>query len=67
MTTLVEPAIAAVGLRKSFGDHVVLDGLDLSVPKRTACSPARRTLRLMADLHHLDRREGRRRAAEVVP
>jgi ABC-2 type transport system ATP-binding protein len=29
------PAIATAGLRKSFGDHVVLDGLDLDVPKGT--------------------------------
>jgi ABC-2 type transport system ATP-binding protein len=28
-------AIAAKGLRKSFGDHVVLDGIDLSVPEGT--------------------------------
>jgi len=32
------PAIAATGLRKSFGDHVVLDGLDLSVPPGTVFS-----------------------------
>jgi ABC-2 type transport system ATP-binding protein len=25
-------AIAVSGLRKAFGDHVVLDGIDLSVP-----------------------------------
>ena len=29
------PAIAAAGLRKSFGDQVVLDGLDLTVPPGT--------------------------------
>jgi ABC-2 type transport system ATP-binding protein len=29
------PAIAATGLRKSFGDQVVLDGLDLAVPPGT--------------------------------
>ncbi len=29
------PAIAATGLRKSFGDQVVLDGLDLNVPPGT--------------------------------
>jgi ABC-2 type transport system ATP-binding protein len=30
-----QPAIAVTGLRKSFGDHVVLDGLDLTVPRGT--------------------------------
>src|ERR1700728_5151665 len=29
------PAIAAAGLRKAFGDQVVLDGLDLNVPPGT--------------------------------
>jgi ABC-2 type transport system ATP-binding protein len=39
MTTRhTQPAIAATGLRKSFGDHVVLDGLDLSVPEGTVFS-----------------------------
>jgi ABC-2 type transport system ATP-binding protein len=32
MTTSPVPAIAAVGLRKSFGDNVVLDGIALTVP-----------------------------------
>ncbi|MFE9957373.1 ATP-binding cassette domain-containing protein [Micromonospora sp. NPDC005299] len=32
------PAIAATGLRRSFGDHVVLDGLDLYVPRGTVFS-----------------------------
>ena len=32
------PAIAATGLRKSFGDQVVLDGLDLTVPRGTVFS-----------------------------
>jgi ABC-2 type transport system ATP-binding protein len=31
-TTTAQPAIAATGLRKSFGDKVVLAGIDLSVP-----------------------------------
>jgi ABC-2 type transport system ATP-binding protein len=31
-TTTARPAIAATGLRKSFGDKVVLAGIDLSVP-----------------------------------
>jgi ABC-2 type transport system ATP-binding protein len=30
-----EPAISAAGLRKSFGDQVVLDGIDLHVPAGT--------------------------------
>jgi ABC-2 type transport system ATP-binding protein len=32
MTTPSHPAITASGLRRSFGDHVVLDGIDLNVP-----------------------------------
>src|SRR5437773_7545953 len=32
------PAIAATGLRKSFGDQVVLDGLDLHVQRATVFS-----------------------------
>ncbi|WP_116203412.1 ATP-binding cassette domain-containing protein [Amycolatopsis circi] len=32
------PAIAATGLRKSFGDHLVLDGIDLSVARGTVFS-----------------------------
>ncbi len=35
MTT---PAITATGLRRSFGDHVVLDGIDLHVPQGTVFS-----------------------------
>lgn len=112
------------GLRKSFGDHVVLDGIDLDVPAGTIFAllgpngagktttvqilstlipadggalrvagydvlhspdPVRaaigvtgqfsavdnlltgaENLRLMADLHHLGRREGRRRVAELL-
>ncbi|MFI5273495.1 MAG: ATP-binding cassette domain-containing protein [Ktedonobacterales bacterium] len=112
------------GLRKSFGDHVVLDGIDLDVAAGTICAllgpngagktttvqilstliaadggevrvaghnPARdpdavraaigvtgqfsavdnlltgeENLLLMADLHHLGRREGRRRAAGLL-
>jgi ABC-2 type transport system ATP-binding protein len=34
-TTLTQPAITAVGLRKSFGDQVVLDGIDLHVAEGT--------------------------------
>jgi ABC-2 type transport system ATP-binding protein len=117
-------AIAATGLMKSFGDQVVLDGIDLSVPAGTIFSllgpngagktttvnilstliPAdggdaavaghdvrrgpdhvraaigvtgqfsaidslltgRENLMLMADLQHLGRREGRRRAGELL-
>jgi ABC-type multidrug transport system ATPase subunit len=32
------PAIAATGLRKSFGEHVVLDGVDLNVAEGTIFS-----------------------------
>ncbi|XVV12645.1 ATP-binding cassette domain-containing protein [Actinoplanes sp. CA-131856] len=121
MTTL---AIAANGLRKSYGDKVVLDGVDLAVPEgtifsllgpngagkttavkilSTLISPGGGEVRvgghdlaadpqavraaigvtgqfsavdglitgeenmlLMADLHHLPRAEGRRRAAELL-
>jgi ABC-2 type transport system ATP-binding protein len=118
------PAIAATGLRKSFGDHVVLDGLDLNVPRGTVFAllgangvgktttvkilstlltadagdarvaghdlarepdavraaigvtgqfsavdklfTGEENLRLMADLHHLARRDGRRRVARLL-
>jgi ABC-2 type transport system ATP-binding protein len=121
---LDRPAIAVRGLRKSYGDKVVLDGVDLTVAEGTVFSllgpngagkttivqilstliradggeirvaghdPAREpdavraaigvtgqfsavdklltgaeNLWLMADLHHLDRREGRRRAVELL-
>jgi ABC-2 type transport system ATP-binding protein len=33
-----EIAISATGLRKSYGDHVVLDGIDLNVPSATVFS-----------------------------
>jgi ABC-2 type transport system ATP-binding protein len=125
MRTASSPsAIVATGLRKSYGDHVVLDGIDLHVPAGTIFSllgpngagktttvqilstligadsgeihiaghdlardpDAVRTsigvtgqfsavdnlltgeenLLLMADLHHLERREGRRRTAELL-
>ncbi|MEU8613390.1 ATP-binding cassette domain-containing protein, partial [Actinoplanes sp. NPDC048791] len=124
MTTSTEPAIAVAGLRRSYGDHVVLDGIDLQVPAGTVFSllgpngagktttvqilstliradsgdvrvaghdvarePDRvraaigvtgqfsavdsfltgeENLVLMADLHHLGRSEGRRRAAELL-
>jgi ABC-2 type transport system ATP-binding protein len=38
MTTSSPPAIAVTGLRKSYGDHVVLDGIDLHVPAGTVFS-----------------------------
>jgi ABC-2 type transport system ATP-binding protein len=126
MMTLTPPqsAIAATGLRKSFGDQVVLDGIDLDVAAGTifallgpngagkttmvqilstliradggaarvaghdvAHEPAavraaigvtgqfsavdplltgQENLLLMADLHHLGRSEGRRRAADLL-
>jgi ABC-2 type transport system ATP-binding protein len=120
----VPPAIVAAGLRKSFGDKVVLDGIDLEVEAGTTFSllgpngagktttvqimstlvhadggearvaghdvardPAKvraaigvtgqfsavdnlltgeENLLLMADLHHLGRAEGRRRAAGLL-
>jgi ABC-2 type transport system ATP-binding protein len=38
MTTTSEPAITASGLRRSFGDLVVLDGVDLHVPRGSVFS-----------------------------
>ena len=119
-----QPAITATGLRRSFGDHVVLDGIDLNVPPGTVFSllgangagkttavkilstlihadggsarvaghdlaaepdavraaigvtgqfsavdnllTGSENLILMADLHHLGRVAGRRRAAELL-
>jgi ABC-2 type transport system ATP-binding protein len=124
MSMSAPPAISTAGLRKSFGDHVVLDGLDLSVPQGSvfallgpngagktttvdilstllprdggearvaghdvAAEPdavraaiavtgqfsavdnlltGEENLRLMADLHHLGKQEGRRRAADLL-
>jgi ABC-2 type transport system ATP-binding protein len=118
------PAISVVGLRKSFGDTVVLDGIDITVPVGTVFSllgpngagkttiveilstlrraeagtatvagcdvvadadgvrsvigvtgqfaavdellTGEENLRLMADLHHLPKAEGRRRAAALL-
>ena len=123
-TTASTPAITAVGLRKSFSDQVVLDGIDLQVAEGTVfallgpngagktttvqilstliCADGgemrvaghdvikepdavraaiavtgqfsavdnlltgEENLILMADLHHLGRREGRRRAADLL-
>jgi ABC-2 type transport system ATP-binding protein len=122
--TRPQSAIAATGLRKSFGDHLVLDGVDLDVANATIFAllgpngagkttivqilstlisaddgeirvaghdptrepdavraaigvtgqfsavdnllTGRENLILMADLHHLGRVEGRRRAAELL-
>lgn len=119
-----QPAIAVTGLRKSFGDHVVLDGIDLTVARGSVFSllgangagktttvkilstlisadvgdvrvaghdlaaepdavraaigvtgqfsavdnllTGRENLLLMADLHHLVRGEGRRRATHLL-
>jgi ABC-2 type transport system ATP-binding protein len=119
-----QPAIVATGLRKSFGDKVVLDGIDLAVAEGTTFSllgpngagkttavqilstligadggdvrvaghdlardpdsvraaigvtgqfsavdgllTGEENLILMADLHHLGRTEGRRRAADLL-
>ena len=124
MTTTTRSALMATGLRKSFGDQVVLDGIDLDVPEGTVFAllgpngagktttvqilstligadggqvqvaghdvardpdPVREVigvtgqltavdnlltgqenLLLMADLRHLGRTEGRRRAAELL-
>jgi ABC-2 type transport system ATP-binding protein len=124
MTTRTHSALRATGLRKSFGDQVVLDGIDLEVPGATVFAllgpngagktttvhilstligadsgevrvaghdvagepdavravigvtgqltavdnllTGEENLGLMADLRHLDRREGRRRAAELL-
>ncbi|MFD7122785.1 MULTISPECIES: ATP-binding cassette domain-containing protein [Streptomyces] len=123
---MTHPAIAATGLRKSYGDKTVLDGIDLAVPAGTVfallgpngagkttvvkilstlISPGagsgeirvgghdlatdpqairsaigvtgqfsavdglitgEENMLLMADLHHLSRREGRRVAAELL-
>jgi ABC-2 type transport system ATP-binding protein len=118
------PAISATGLRKSYGDNVVLNGIDLNVPPGTVFSllgpngagkttavnilstlvkpdagtatvaghdlatdpdgirasigltgqfsavdnllTGEENLILMADLNHLPRREGRRRAADLL-
>jgi ABC-2 type transport system ATP-binding protein len=118
------PALSATGLRKSYKDKVVLDGIDLNVAEGTIFSllgpngagktttvqilstlitadggdvrvaghdlnrdpnavraaigvtgqfsavdnllTGQENLLLMADLHHLDRREGRRRAASLL-
>ncbi|MFI6825353.1 ATP-binding cassette domain-containing protein [Micromonospora sp. NPDC050187] len=38
MTTPSQSAISVSGLRRSFGDHVVLDGIDLNVPRGTVFS-----------------------------
>ncbi|MEU9085179.1 ATP-binding cassette domain-containing protein [Streptomyces sp. NPDC048357] len=121
---MTNPAIAANGLRKSYGDKVVLDGVDLTVPEGTvfsllgpngagkttavkilstlvsadagdlhvgghdlAAAPqavraaigvtgqfsavdglitGEENMLLMADLHHLSKREGRRVTAELL-
>ena len=34
-TATMPPAIAVTGLRKSYGEHIVLDGIDLTVQRGT--------------------------------
>ena len=123
-TTTLRPALTATGLRKSFGDKVVLDGIDLAIAEGTIFAllgpngagktttvqilstllradagevhvagfdlnrepdavraaigvtgqfsavdnllTGEENLMLMADLHHLDRRAGRRLAGELL-
>ncbi|WP_329124649.1 ATP-binding cassette domain-containing protein [Streptomyces sp. NBC_01353] len=123
-TSTRSAAISAIGLRKSYGDKVVLDGIDLRIPEGTIFAllgpngagktttveilstlitadagqahiaghdvttdadsvrrqigvtgqfaavdgllTAEENLLLMADLHHLGRSEGRRRAADLL-
>lgn len=38
MTTPPRQVVAVTGLRKSYGDHVVLDGIDPHVPRGTVFS-----------------------------
>jgi ABC-2 type transport system ATP-binding protein len=124
MTALATSAIVASGLRKSYGDKVVLDGIDLNIPEGTVFAllgpngagktttvqilstyikadsgdarvaghdlardpdavraaigvtgqfsavdkllSGEENLMLMADLHRLGRREGRKRAADLL-
>jgi ABC-2 type transport system ATP-binding protein len=124
VTTATRPAISVSGLRKTFGDKVVLDGIDLMVTEGTVFSllgpngagkttmvrilstllaadggsarvaghdlardpdgvraaigvtgqfsavdnllTGAENLKLMADLHHLGRTEGRRRVARLI-
>lgn len=40
---MTNPAISANGLRKSYGDKTVLDGIDLAVPEGTVFSSSART------------------------
>jgi ABC-type uncharacterized transport system ATPase subunit len=53
-------AITAHGIHKSFGEHTVLDDVDLVDNLLTG----EENRRLMADLRHLDRAAERRRVAE---
>src|SRR6266508_40195 len=72
-------AIDVRGLRKSYGEKLVLDGIDLNVAEgtifsllgpngagKTTAVQILSTLIMMADLHHLGRREARRRADELL-
>ncbi|WP_167478721.1 ATP-binding cassette domain-containing protein [Nocardia arthritidis] len=60
------PAISALGLRKSFGEHVVLDGIDLTVPEGTIFSllgpngaGKTTTVQILSTLIHADGGENR--------
>jgi ABC-2 type transport system ATP-binding protein len=101
--TRPQSAVVTTGLRKAYGEHVVLDGVDLDVAEGTIFAllgpngagkttivqilstligadagvtgqfsavdnllTGEENLILMADLHHLGRAEGRRRAAELL-
>ncbi|GHC81508.1 hypothetical protein GCM10007079_21550 [Nocardiopsis terrae] len=65
------PAVTATGLRKSYGDHTVLDGIDLDVPAGTVFSllgpnGAGKTtvVKILSTLINADR--ARRRTTELL-
>jgi ABC-type transporter Mla maintaining outer membrane lipid asymmetry ATPase subunit MlaF len=64
---MTNPAIAANGLHKCYGDKVVLDGIGLTVPQSTIFSLLGPDGAGKTDLHHLSRDEGRlRTVAELL-